>query len=122
MKYLRAACAAILFCASLASLTGCSTPTPPVGARDPAGISFDGGIQNAGIIDLNYVNNKPVSFIVTPGYRDRYNTLWAKYGTPTLSPKDPFTPFDGPLIGNQFTVTFEGAAAYEAMLRRSKLP
>ena len=55
------------------ALAGCNTVIP--GTVPSASASFDGNVQNSGIVEA-----RAEGFVVTPHFRDRYNALIAVYG------------------------------------------
>lgn len=62
-------------------VAGCITKTvrPPTIADSAP--SFDGGVQNSGMIDF-YTNSAGVVWMeVTPHFRDRYNAMIPRFGT-----------------------------------------
>jgi hypothetical protein len=87
-----------------------------VGASDPSGIKWDSNKQTAGILGIEVDSqDKFFGFAVSDDYKANYNTLWASYGSKTLSPKNPFVGSSG-----DWTITAAGAQAYETMNRAAK--
>ena len=71
--------AALFWAGLLIFILGCSNTIRPRQIQDTTA-SFDGGIQNSGVI--GFVTNGPAAFAeVTPHFRDRYNAMIQIYGT-----------------------------------------